>query len=184
MQWDFANVCAILQSGTPPEITHFRNGNHPGKSWWLKTVVPASAQCPLTEIWNRLAHQHPQLITWVLEAYDWQQQRIQGAHSIWLRNDVDIHIDYQDPHFDYHILPFEDSFNVSGQQLHQQLTHRAQRDFKQNHPQDWHKLKSLANFMSTWTTDSQADVRRKTWRLIASEEIDSQAHQGAQLDHQ
>ena len=182
MQWDFANVCAILQTGTPPEITHFRNGNHPGKKWWLKTVVPASAHNALTEIWNRLAHQHPQLVTWVLEAYDWRECRITHAHSIWLRNDVDIVIDYQPPRFDYVIMPFEDSFNQSGQQLHQALAHRNNSDFKQNQSQDWHKLKNIANFMSTWTTDSQADVRRNTWRVIESEQIDSQAHQGAQLD--
>ena len=36
---NFENVVEIFSTGVPPEVSHFINLVHPGRSWWLKTVI-------------------------------------------------------------------------------------------------------------------------------------------------
>jgi hypothetical protein len=182
MQWNFENICSVLEACTPPEITHFQQGNHPGKRWWLKTVVPANADSEPTQIWDRLTSQHPQLIVWVAEAYDWRGDRIPHAHSIWLRNDIDICIVRQPPGFDYTILPFEDSININGHLLLHELQ-KKQKHFQKQNRADWHKLENIAHCISKWTTHNQAKNRRQKFKVIANESVDRQTTPNQQLDH-
>ena len=168
---DFKDVWHILSTGVPPEISHFRNQTHPGRQYWLKTVIPCrEADHTLFDLWARVVQQHPSTVEITDQAYDWNGAIIPGAHSVWVREGVDVVLRQHARGADYSIMPFEDSFNSSGRLYHRQVLQAQKLDPEKSSNSDWQNLICTTQLMSTWTTDTQARARRQVFKVVKNEE--------------
>ena len=91
----FQNITTILKNSTHPEVYHFRNGNHPGSNWYLKTVCPMPNLSQLDKygyglLWNSVAYDHPESVKLVAHAYDWEGKEIPYMASVWLDTECDV----------------------------------------------------------------------------------------------
>ena len=91
----FHGVLEKLNSATHPEVFHFRNGNHPGPNWYLKTVCPMPKLRQIDKIgygnlWDNIAMEHPNDVLLVPHAYDWLGKEIPYMASIWLSVESDV----------------------------------------------------------------------------------------------
>jgi hypothetical protein len=169
---DFDGVWEILDSTIPPEISHYRAGNHPGLGWWLKTAVPKNTN--LSNAWQTLATNHPTVVQMVHVAYNWQGAEIQSALSVWIRDNQDLDLDHINGQWHYVIRPFDESVNVWGHRLNQNLRTWQRRKHKTKLDEDnWHKLKSVAQMLQTWTSNQQAQIKRKGLKLVVDNQKDS-----------
>ena len=180
---NFENILEIFQQGTPPEITHFRKGSHPGKRWWLKTVIHKNPNSEPTKIWTIIQSLEYEIVTIITEAYDWFGNIIPDCYSIWIREGLDITINLDNVgKFDYKIDKFNDSFNEFGKTISNEIE-KSWLSNKQNlNDMDWHKLFYVADFMHRWTSERQAIENRKKIRIISDEKNNSQTDIQSELD--
>lgn len=178
---DFSDVWHVLESGTPPEITHYRQGSHPGINWRLKTVVGSRLDAnELLVVWTLIAAQHPNLVTLCDAAFDWFETAIPDAVSVWTHQTVDIQPTLEDGLWDFVIVPWEESFNQMGKMLSRALKSKKT---KQNlDPSHWHNLHVVAQSMCSWTTDQQAQARRKGFKVSHNEADSGQGDNTHKLD--
>lgn len=180
---NFDGVWEILDSSIPPEITHYRQGHHPGVGWWLKTVVPNSDSLDLLRLWMALSQKHSGLIAITSWAYDWQENVIANCSSIWIREGTDVDLRVKHQEYTYVIYPFDDATNSWGTRLRRQLnSYRAKmpNNFDKG---SWHNLLQVANLLKQWTTERQAQVKRKAWKVVSNSEKDSSTTtHGSKLD--
>lgn len=156
----------IVDTGLSPEITHFKMGKHPGKHWWLKTVIPKNDTDRITTIWMHLCRMHPSLIYFTPYAYDWYGVLLEDFQSVWIKEQVDVVLTVKKRVFDYDIISFPESFNVSGKNL-QKLIKLEQQNNPDTFTQDeWNEIINVTEFMKSWTTDKQAKNNRKQLRKI------------------
>ena len=119
---NFENVMEIFSTGIPPEVSHFRNKVHPGRHWWLKTVIPIDNTLESARVWRKIRKKEPLNIHITDSAYDWFGNPI-DACSVWIREGIDVilTVGYYG-NIDYEIKKFAESFNDSGKWLHEQIT--------------------------------------------------------------
>lgn len=91
----FENITDILRNSTHPEVYHFRNGNHPGSNWYLKTVCPMPNLSQIDKfgyglLWNSVAYDNPASTKLVAHAYDWDGKEIPYMASVWLNIECDV----------------------------------------------------------------------------------------------
>ena len=91
----FYGIVDYLKGATHPEVFHKRYGNHPGDDWYLKTVCPMPDLRQVDSIgygalWKNVQVNHPNEVTIVPYAYDWNGKEIPYMASIWIRNDSDV----------------------------------------------------------------------------------------------
>lgn len=91
----FKDILIKLKNSTHPEVYHFRNGNHPGPNWYLKTVCPTPELKQIDrygygKLWLEIRKDYPDYIKIVPQAYDWNGNEIPYMVSVWLVNDIDI----------------------------------------------------------------------------------------------
>jgi hypothetical protein len=170
---NFDGVWEILDNSIPPEICHYRQGHHPGVGWWLKTVVPNSDPIELLKVWQALAAKHHGLISISAWAYDWQEALIPNCSTIWIRDGADIELRCQDLDITYVIYPFDDATNSWGNRLRRQLNAYRLRSPKNFDKHSWHNLAAVAHLLKHWTTERQAHVNRKGWKVVTNSEKDS-----------
>jgi hypothetical protein len=171
---NFDDVWELLDSTVPPEVTHYREGSHPGMGWWLKTVIPSDQTCSVTKAWQTLAEKNQNMITLVEVAYNWHGQIINGATSIWLRNQQDVDLDMIQGQWHYVIRPYDESVNVWGHRLADSIKiwHKFNKtSASSNH--GWHKLKDVAKLLQNWTSNQQAQIKRKGFKLVVNNQKDS-----------
>lgn len=99
----FKGIIEELKNTVHPEEYHFRNGNHPGSNWYLKTVCPTPNLKQIDKIgygvlWSNIERNHPNEVKIVPHAYDWHGNEIPYMASIWINieSDVIIKMDYID----------------------------------------------------------------------------------------
>lgn len=176
---NYQGVWHTLDNSVPPEITHYQMGQHPGTSWWLKTVIPSNDQSLLHQAWDAVARKHPRLVCLEPHAYDWQQNLITGAHSIWLNYKIDVVLTQVDSGYQYEMGDYDTSFNKWGDQILQQLN---QHNSDQIDPNDWHMLTLVADLMKSWTTDRQARNNRRSLQIVSPEKNKRSVHNRSKLD--
>lgn len=91
----FQNITDILRNSIHPEVYHFRNGNHPGSNWYLKTVCPMPNLSQIDKygyglLWNSVAYDNPNSTKLVAHAYDWYGKEIPYMASVWLNIECDV----------------------------------------------------------------------------------------------
>lgn len=91
----FSGILEELRNKPNPEVHHFNNGNHPGPSWYLKTVCPTPHlkqidKCGYGNMWLNLAAECPDKIRLVPHAYDWNGDKIPYMVSVWIEVNHDI----------------------------------------------------------------------------------------------
>ncbi len=96
----FDGIIKELEDATHPEVFHFRNGNHPGPDWYLKTVCPMPKLRQIDKIgygilWNNIANEHPDETKLVPHAYDWNGNEIPYMTSVWLDIESDVIIKFE-----------------------------------------------------------------------------------------
>lgn len=166
MDFTLSGVLGVIETGVPPEIMHFRKGTHPGKNWWLKTVVPLQQDTRITSIWMHISRMHPALVLLTPTAYDWYGEIISGFQSVWIKENLDLELLVKKRIFDYNIVSFAEGFNNSGQKL-QKIVESHQATMPHLCSDDeWSELSTVTEFMSAWTTDAQARQKRKTLRKL------------------
>ena len=169
MTLDFENVWQVISNCVPPEITHFQKQSHPGIGWRLKTVIPSSTDQDLFKSWLLITQKHPYAACLHETAYDWNQNLIPNALSVWTQDGIDIVIDNQSTPVNYHIIPSETSFKSSGKKLIKQINKDQKTSPEKNSQQDWHNLLCVAQLISSWTTDQQARVNRTTIKVVSDD---------------
>lgn len=179
---NFDHVWQLLENSVPPEVTNYHQGYHPGLGWYLKTAVPNSDQLLLLRTWQAISARHPGLVTVSDHAYDWQTNRIPNCSSIWLKDHVDITLTLQNNQFSYVILPFDDATNRWGHDLRKNLLRYKRQQAKNLDSLSWHNLFDVANLLKQWTTDRQARVKRKGWKVVKNQIDSSNAAHGSKLD--
>ncbi len=91
----FHGILKELEDAIHPEVFHFRNGNHPGSEWYLKTVCPMPKLRQIDKIgygilWSNIANEHPDEVKLVAHAYDWRGDEIPYMTSVWLDVESDV----------------------------------------------------------------------------------------------
>ena len=179
---NFENVVEIFSTGVPPEVSHFRNLVHPGRSWWLKTVIPKDHTIDPAKVWGMIRKKQPLNVHITDFAYDWYGNPI-TACSVWIREGIDVVLTIDRYNMvDYEIKKFAESFNTSGKLLYEEITSAWESNTQNINDEDWHNLFSVAELMSGWTTESQAAEKRKVFRVISNEKDNSQTNQSSELD--
>jgi hypothetical protein len=180
---NFDNVWSILNNSVPPEITHYQHGSHPGKTWWLKTVVPNSdTKVNVFKVWKAIEKSHKKLVRLVPQAYDWHQTCIPHAHSVWVNHKVDVSLVQAENGFTYQISDYDKSFNEWGEHLQLWLSSQAVPQSKENDPHDWHKLWHVTELVKTWTTDAQAKHNRGKIKIVKTDSSEGPAHHRPNMD--
>jgi hypothetical protein len=179
---NFENVTELFSTGIPPEISHFRNQKHPGRNWWLKTVIPVEETTTPSKVWQMVLKKEPFNVMITDIAYDWKGTVIVGARSVWIRQGIDVVINIDDNKVGYKTKKFAESFNDSGKWLYEQITRSWESNVQNINDEDWHNLFSVAELMSAWTTEDQATEKRKVFKVIKNEKNNSQADQSSKLD--
>jgi hypothetical protein len=182
MTLDFEHVWHILSDSQPPEVTHFQKGSHPGRGWWLKTAVPLVGNPDLYQIWRNIAKHHSNLVCLTQDTYNWNQQLVSNVISIWLRDSIDIELTLGDGTYNYSMVPFENSFNVTGKNLEKQLLSFHKQNPAAVGTDELHYLLTVVQLMSTWHTDTQANSRRAKIQVVSNEEAVCNKHQSPKLD--
>ena len=179
---NFENIIDVLSTGIAPEISHFKKQVHPGRNWWLKTVIPIDDTTDPSRVWYMIHKKEPLNVHITDFAYDWYGNAI-SAYSVWIREGIDVIIKIgKNGKVDYKISPFSQSFNESGKWLYDELTKSWESNTQNINDEDWHKLFSVAELMSGWTTESQASEKRKVFKIISDEKDNSQTNQPSKLD--
>ena len=85
----FRNITNTLKNSLHPEVYHYRNGNHPGPDWYLKTVCPMPNLNQIDKfgyglLWTSIIEDHPTIIKLIPHAYDWNGLEIPYMASIWI----------------------------------------------------------------------------------------------------
>lgn len=167
---NFDGVWNLISSTIPPEISHYQYGHHPGLGWWLKTVVPQNDPIGLLKIWIAITDHHPGLVLISDQAYDWYGQTIQNCCSIWIKENTDIDLAVCDNNIKYVIYPFDDATNRWGNRLRTKLVAYGKNKSDNFDKDNWHKLLEIASLLKQWTTNRQAQVKRKSWKIVRNEQ--------------
>jgi hypothetical protein len=166
MTFDFSNLEPYFQEGIPTEISHFRNKTHPGVGWWLKTVIPNRMVEPeLFGFWKVISNRVPYLVRIVDQAWDWNGEVIQGGASIWVKTGKDVALEFKDDELGYAVQDYGDSMNAWGTILSQILVENHDLD-DPDQDSNLKNIQAITDFMSKWTTDSQAANRRKNFKVV------------------
>ena len=171
MTLDLTDIEFYLENGVPPEITHFQKGVHPGRHWWLKTVVPHSKTSEIYQYWLRLHQAHGHRVWLTHSAFDWLQAPIPDAATVWIQQGFNVILSHENHTISHETVRFDQSFNQMGSQLTNCIDPAKFSD------PGWHKLTQLTDFISTWTTHSQAVARRKTFTRHHNEKDSGSCHQ-------
>ena len=91
----FHDITNFLRTSTHPEVYHFRAGNHPGETWYLKTVCPMPDLMQIDKfghglLWQTLSGENPEAVKIVPYAYDWEGNDIPYMASVWLNIECEI----------------------------------------------------------------------------------------------
>ena len=168
---NFEGVWEKLENSVPPEITHYQLGLHPGPQWWLKTAIPKTDHhLNLAEVWGSIQAQHVNLVLITPHCFDWHQNLISTASTIWIRQGLDVDLQFLGQDFTYSILSSDVTFNQWGSLLRKHLRRKQNAQFKLNDPTTWQKVDHVAQLLRSWTTDKQAQVRRQMLKVITNEE--------------
>lgn len=97
----FDDILSTLENSIHPEVHHFRKGNHPGKSWFLKTVCPMPNlkqvdHSSFGSLWKIFCQTNPGIARLVPHAYDWRGHEIPYFASIWVKTGMDVILAYSD----------------------------------------------------------------------------------------
>lgn len=168
---NFENVLIHLQQSVPPEITHYRLNLHPGIRWYLKTaVLNHDPDTDLLEIWRAIEREHGSLVRVSPYCYDWYQNRIDDASTIWVKQGMDVRITIDGDDITYAIVSADVTFNGWGREIQKHLRSAENLSWKEHDPVTWNKLQDVAQLLSSWTTDKQAQMRRQMLKVIKNEE--------------
>lgn len=176
---NFENILDLLKTSVPPEISHYRSGTHPGKDWWLKTVIPTDKSAGPTIMWKKIQQKEPLNVLLTNSAVDWFENTIENANSVWIRHGIDLVVDVADNEtgkFTYVIKNVTDSLNEFGNTINKKITDAWESNSQNINDIDWHNLIYISNLMSSWTSDVQAEKKRKMFKVITNEKDNSQTN--------
>lgn len=97
----FKNILGEIENRVHPEVYHFRNGNHPGSTWYLKTACPMPNLSQLDKfgyglLWSNVSDENPEIIKLVPHAYDWTGKEIPYMASVWIDIKSDVIFNYSE----------------------------------------------------------------------------------------
>ncbi len=161
-----------LHECVPPEVTHYVNGDHPGISWYLKTVVPITSDPPLLQYWEQIAAAHDNLVQIVNSAYDWQAHLIPNCVSVWI---------HTQNHVQLLVEPDQTwCYQIENHVQDQMITHMLEQfDFGSD---TWHMIQHALQLKQQHVTNKQAELRRKGFRIHHGETHSGHPHSGKNLD--
>jgi hypothetical protein len=167
MSMDLSHAWEQLQSGVPPEITHYRAHTHPGKNWWLKTACVKNDQSGLHDTWLALARTYPALVHVTPSCYDWHSRIMPWACTIWIAQERDVILEPSGTDWIYHVMSTDISSHVWQERLWEILD--ANSHVKQSEPHTWHNWQHVIQLHTLWRSDAHAQRLRKRMRVISDE---------------
>jgi hypothetical protein len=172
---NFESILDLLKTSVPPEISHYRRSTHPGKDWWLKTVIPTNQTAGPNIMWKKIQQKEPLNVLLTNSAVDWFENPIKDAHTVWVRQGIDLVVDFDETgDFTYVVKNVTDSFNEFGKIINENIMNAWEANSQNLTDIDWHNLIYISNLMSGWTSDVQADKKRKMFKVITNEKNNSQ----------
>jgi len=171
MNWDHA--WSQLGDLIPPEVSHHRAHAHPGVTWWLKCAVPEYT--PPAHYWSQIAYTHTNLVHVRNQAWDWHGAQIPDCVSVWIKNTHDVTMHVHVDSWDYEIHTF-----AQGQ-------HQFARNLKaeiQNNCDDhtWHEINCALQLLTQHVSNTEAHVRRQSFKVIHGKKTTSHKRTGPNLD--
>jgi hypothetical protein len=169
---DFDSTIASILDSINPEIHHYRHDRHPGYKWYIKTIIPG--QEVLTECtyqiytsWQDFCNRHANIACLTNIAYDWQGQIIQGWWTLWLDTRIDVKWSWQpDQHLSCTVVDFAEGLQKSGIESRDWLLSLAQSRQSFNGNLCFDSLLQIANFVKTWTNETQSRKNREKFKVI------------------
>lgn len=176
-------VLQALENSVPPEVTHYHLGLHPGARWWLKTAVAKQDDhLQLMKVWQVIQQAHPKLVKITPHCFDWHQNLIPSACTIWIQQGRDVDVQIQGQDFTYHVVSSDVTFNAWGSQFRSWLRSKHNKQMKESDPDTWHKCDQIAQLLRGWCTESQAQIRRQMLKVVTDAQDSSPATDSHKLD--
>lgn len=146
-------------------------------------MVPSSdTKIHVWQAWKAIEQAHKRVVRLVPHAYDWHQNLIPHAHSVWINHRADVSLSLMNGEYLYEILDYDTSFNEWGEKLQLWLSSQALPQSKENDPHDWHKLWDVTELVKTWTTDAQAKHNRGKIKIVKTDSGEGPAHHRPNMD--
>lgn len=174
--YNLSELSKVLQSQilVNPEVWHARNLSHPGKHWYIKTILPKSFQESsklIVNFWYNLSKNHPNFVKITSSAYNWHGKLLDNWNTIWLYQDIDIEWTIDEngrPSFLF--INFYTGLKNAAQYLQTTLgvndNHEYEPSFAHIHDILW--------FLTTYASNDSAKTKRKTLEVIENEQNDSE----------
>jgi hypothetical protein len=164
------DVWHTLENSVSPEVTHFQRGTHPGPQWWLKTaVVKQDVHLGTHTIWQALSLAHPRLIKITPHCWDWHQNLIPWAHTVWIKMGRDVQVELMGTDWVYHVISDDIGNQIWCETLDSWVKSAHNRHMKKTDPTTWHKWKHSLQLLQAWRSEHQAQQRRKQIKAITHE---------------
>ena len=113
-------VLDTIQEAINPEIYHFRYGTHPGRKYYIKTIIPGpniinDDTYVFWQFWETLANRYPRVVRLIDHAFDWQGNKIEHWWTIWLEERIDIIWSWsRTDGIDFHLIDYDIGLKYSG----------------------------------------------------------------------
>lgn len=175
MQLD--QVWDVFLHGVPPEVTHHQLNLHPGANWWLKTaVLKQEHHMSALHMWKQVQQTHADLVHITPHCFDWNQKLMPWACSIWIRKHKDVHVEFTDPHWMYHVVSEDISNQIWCDTFNRWLKGHHNKHLKKTQHNTWHMWQESIQLLEHWCSEHQAHARRRQIKVLQHEEGSSSTH--------
>lgn len=166
-----------IESSDNPEIYHARNLVHPGRRWRIKTILPGPKILnddthPLFFFWQAIQGRHTHLVRLTSKAYDWKGNLLLDWWTVWCDERIDISWSYsREDGFSFEILDYDNALKQSADKLHDWITEDLDTRHINHLPVSYKKLRIIADFLKTYTSEKQSIKNRLKLRVIENEKM-------------
>ena len=170
-------VWQVLEHSVSPEVQHFRQGTHPGATWWLKTaIVKQDHHVGLAAMWHALQRTYPHLVRITPHCWDWRGNLIPWASSVWICQGRDVLVEAHESDWVYHVMSSDISDEIWCEQLHAWIKGSHNKTMRKQDPTTWHKWRDSIQLKENWCSEHEARLNRTHIRVISHAEDSSSAH--------
>lgn len=166
-----------IEGSTNPEVYHAQNGTHPGRRWYIKTIIPGPKILnddthPLFLFWQTLQSRHTKMVRMSDTAFDWKGNIVKNWWTMWLDEKIDINWTYtRNDGFDYEIVDNDIGMKKTAEKLDLWLNEDIDTRHINNLPISYERLHEITEFLRTFTTEHRSQLNRSKLRVLDNDQI-------------
>lgn len=161
-----------IEGSTNPEVYHAQNGSHPGRRWYIKTIIPGlkilnDDTHALFFFFQALQSRHGKIIRVCDCAFDWKGHIIKNWYTVWLDEKIDIDWCYtRENGFDYEIVDYDIGIKRSAKKLEQWINEDLDTRHTDHLPISYERLSEITEFLCTYTSEHRSQINRAKLKVI------------------